>query len=168
MANLRESWANTVVAPMDWGLGERPIDRIAAGGFADTLGITLWRVKYQNSVTDYHKAAEEIFTRLSKKYPKTPPEMTRKLVDNALHEYLAPFCTACNGRKELVIANLRVICKTCDGAGIKRYTDQARANYMSESIAIVKQYSKRLNSILDMLNTYDAQVNPVMVEQLER
>ena len=48
--NLREPYAATAFAGLGWSeISERPIDRVAAAGLADSLGVSLWKAKYQGS-----------------------------------------------------------------------------------------------------------------------
>ena len=45
----------------------------------------------------------------------------------AIIELIHPYCTTCGGAREIMGEKIKVICPTCSGIGVRRYTDSERA-----------------------------------------
>lgn len=76
-----------------------------------------------------------------------------KLCRLAIFETCFHFCQDCLGAKELMADQLRIVCHTCAGSGVRRYTDQSRAHFMGMDIAqYQKGWNNRLQTVLRVLN----------------
>jgi hypothetical protein len=167
---MREPFAGTAFANMDHNPDrERPVDRVAATGWANSLGLLLWRAKYQLETDAYLHAKRALVAYYCEHRSRFEQVViVEKIADQCLHEYLSPHCTACRGAKELVTESLRITCSTCGGTGIRRYSDTARAQQMGLSVDRIKRLNRGIGWLADQINTLDAEVNRVMCEQLER
>lgn len=150
----------------DW---ERAVDRVAAGGKVDVLGLSLWKARYMLEVGAYHDARQRMMERYPKRWPKMPYRLMAGVIDQCLHEYLAPFCRVCLGAKEMIIDKKRVLCSKCEGSGLRRYSDSDRARGMKCSLVeIAKKAAPKFECIMGELTWMDAEVNRQMVAELER
>ena len=168
MSNLREAYAATALAGLGWDENkEKAIDRVAAAGKADKLGIWLWRSKYMLESVAYSHARKAVLDAYSKRY-RDNLTVSTAMVEQALREDLAPACRNCRGVGEMMINERIVICETCAGSKIHNYGDQERAMTMKLSYGLVKTAHHKLRWLLELLGTADAKVNYVMCIELER
>lgn len=170
MSNMREAYAATHHANLDWKEDrERAIDRIAAAGFADPLGIALWRAKYLSEAMAYRDAHNRLVALYREGRSKfESPIVVGKIVDQVLHEYLSSACRTCDGAKELVVGDLRVTCDTCGGVGVRKYDDMGRARMMGLSLDRVRKLGRGIGWLAGEVSGRDIAVNTVISEQLER
>ena len=168
MANLREAYAATGMAGLGWDANtEKAIDRVAAAGKADALGLLLWKAKYMLESVAYAQARNTLLAAYSKRY-RDNMTVAVAMVEQGLREYLAPVCRTCRGVGEMMVAERRVVCESCGGSKIHRYGDQERARTMQISYALVKQSGHKLRWILELLGSADKSVNHAMCIELER
>lgn len=169
MSNLREAYAGTVLASLEWSPErERAVDRCAAAGRADELGVLLWRSRYCNESAAYVKARGLLVRLYLQRYKSEKPETALKVVEEALSEWLGPACSSCNGARELIHEGLRITCNSCGGSGLKRYSDFERAGRMKMSMAHVRLLSHKLTWVAKELGSLDRAVNSVIATELER
>jgi hypothetical protein len=170
LTNLREPFAATHHAGLGWEDGvEKAIDRVAASGRADALGVLLWKAKYMSESPAYVDARKRLIVLYrEKRSVHETPVIVEKIVDQVLHEYLSDRCRMCLGAKELVTEQLRVVCEACAGTGVRRYGDSERARTMQIGVDRVRRLSRAMQWLADEINGRDAQVNDVLGVQLER
>lgn len=170
MTNLREAYAATHHANLDWNEErERAVDRVAAAGMCDALGIALWKAKYMLEVAAYHESKKLLVALYRDGRSKfETPAIVEKIADQVLHEYLSDKCSACGGAKELVEDNLRVTCAKCDGSGVRRYTDMERARTMQIGLDRVRRLDRGIRWLAAEISSRDLDVNSLMADQLER
>ena len=89
------------------------------------------------------------------------------LCELAIYEWLSSNCLTCNGARELVIGEKRVICDTCKGTGLRRHKDRDRAGYLKVSMATIRKGSKNLQRIHGVIGKYDSAVNSVLNQKLK-
>ena len=168
--NLREPYAATAFAGLGWSeVSERPIDRVAAAGFADGLGLALWRAKYQYSQSAVVLAMQGLRTRFQARYKSESWDMSQRVVTQCLLEYLKPACEVCLGRGEARLQNgVRIVCRGCGGTQVKRYSDFERARSMQISLCKVRAIAHKIGWLSRQIGSLDAGVNRVMSEQLDR
>lgn len=168
-ANLREAVAATAYASLKWTPEwERAIDRVAASGKVDALGLRLWKAKYMLESQAYLDARVRMQGRYLKRWPKCPPWMKLKIIEQCLAEYIAPQCVACRGAKEMIVGEKRVICEKCEGSGARRYSDGDRARAMRVSHAEAVRHMSIFDCITDEISFMDSEVNKNLVIELER
>ena len=90
------------------------------------------------------------------------------MVDQCLHEYLSDRCGACNGARELIVSDRRVVCEVCEGYGIRKYTDFERARSMKLALGKIQKMQRQFYFLHNLMGTLDRRVNVQMCEQLER
>lgn len=169
MANLREAYAATSMASLEWNAErERAVDRVAAAGRCPTLGLNIWKARYLLEGKAYQDALNGLRLHFQERYRAEGQDMTRRLVDQAFHEYMSDKCKTCLGAKEVLLNELKVSCETCGGSGIRRYTDFERARTMQISMQKVKSVSHKLAWLLGELAGMDKQVNAIISAELER
>lgn len=168
--NLREAYAGTAFANLDWSeIGERPIDRVAAAGWASELGVELWKAKYQKSPGSVVRACNGLLKRFKDRYHSEDRDMCLRVAHQCLLEYLRPNCGTCLGRGEVALENgVKIICKTCNGTQVKRYSDFERARSMKISLAKVRAVNHKIAWLAKEVQVLDSEVNRVLNEQLER
>lgn len=74
--------------------------------------------------------------------------MAQAMSVTALFERCAPHCRTCNGAAVLVVNSLKVVCDTCGGAGIHRYSDKERARLCGIKPMDWPQWSARYQMVL--------------------
>ena len=168
IANLREAYSSTALAPLDWGVGERPIDRVAASGRCDATGLAVWKARYQHESSAYNDAIAGLLKDYRERFRGDSADIAKRVVTQALDEFLFPFCSMCSGAKEVIVDKLRVICPKCGGSGVKRYSDSDRARQMRLSWGLTKKLAHKLRWAHERLSDLDRSVNAEMAFQLER
>jgi hypothetical protein len=167
--DLREAYASTALASLEWSEErERAVDRVAAAGRADPLGVLLWKAKYQLESKAYQDAHKTLVAQFRARYCSETAEIADRCVYEALSEFMGPACQDCNGARELIVADLRIECEACNGTGIRRYTDFERARRMEISLSRVRVLSGKLRWLACELGSLDRAVNSVLNEELER
>ena len=167
--NLREGYAATHHASLKWSADhEKAVDKVAASGLCDELGVLLWKVKYMSESWAYKKAREELIKRHQERFFGEVDTLRSSVVDQCLHEFLSDKCKWCKGAKEMIVGERRVVCDACQGYGIRKYTDSDRAKYMKQSLGRIKSLQRQFNFLHDLIGTLDRKVNSMMCEQLER
>lgn len=169
IANLREGYAATHHANLEWEPDhERAIDKVAASGLCDALGVLLWKAKYMLESEAYKSAQKELEKRVKDKFAKEAGLVCDKLAEQTLREYISDRCRTCNGARELIVQQRRIVCEVCLGDGIRRYTDFERARSMSLALGRVKTLQRHLTWASDLILTLDGQVNRAMHHLLGR
>lgn len=168
MSNLREAYSHVSFASLEWNENtERAVDRVAAAALANPLGLLLWKAKYLLESDAYRRAQTALGEIYGKRY-RDVPTVRAALVGQALREFLAPSCRTCHGVGEHMLEDRRVVCETCGGSKIHRYTDQERAGTMQLSYALTKHCAHKLQWLLGVMGAEDSKVNAEMCRQLER
>ena len=169
MSNLREALAGTALASLEWSEErERAVDRVAASGRAPALGLLLWKARYLLESKAYLEARRKLVEVFLERYRSESPLMAEKCVDEALSEFMGPACSSCNGARELVTESLRVTCETCQGSGLKRYSDWERASRMQIGLQRLRSVNYKLGWLAGELGSLDRAVNSVIAAELER
>ena len=154
---------------MEWDENrEKAIDRVAASGKCSPLGLAFWKARYQLEAKAYQDARKGLIALYKERYRREEHPIVIKVIEQCLHEYLSPFCDSCKGAREMVLDDLRVTCPACDGAGVKRYSDEDRARAMQLSYGMTKRLAHKIRWVLGEIHSMDREVNSVMAEQLER
>jgi hypothetical protein len=168
LSNLREAFSATALANLDWSeIQEKAIDRVAASGKATTLGISLWKARYQLESRAYQTALKQALEAFCKRY-RDRNAVAEQIVAQAMREYIDSCCKTCNGVGEMVINDLRVVCDACAGSKVHRYSDRERAERMTVSYAIVKHSVHKINWLLGQFYDEDRRLNYLMCWELER
>jgi len=166
---MRELYAATHHASLQWTEDhERAIDRVAAAGRAPTLGVQIWRARYMLESKAYQDAINGLTAHYLARYKAERPDMARRLVEEILSEFMGPSCISCNGARELVEDELRVVCDSCHGTGLRHYTDMERAGRMKLSYGRVKSLSHKMMWLMDEIGSMDKSVNEIVSFELER
>lgn len=167
--NLRESVASTHHANLAWSPEhERAIDKVAALGLADELGVLLWKAKYMSESWAYVKARRILINLHSNRFPNEARLIVDAVVEQCLHEYVSDMCQWCKGAKEIIANEKRVVCDACNGSGVKKYTDFERAKTMKVATGKVQKMIRQFESLHRIIRNQDSHVNGVVIEQLER
>lgn len=168
MSNLREAYSHVSYASLEWDENtEKAVDRVAAAALASPLGLLLWKAKYLLEADAYRRVQIALGEIYGKRYRDAAP-IRAALVGQALREFLAPSCRTCRGVGEHMLEDRRVVCDTCGGSKIHRYTDAERAGTMQLSYALTKHAAHKLQWLLGVMGAEDAKVNAEMCRQLER
>lgn len=100
-------------------------DRVAAMAGGNTLGGLLLRFRESAQPQWARRISLILARRVLHKY-RLGHEIALRTAVCALEEFHSPHCITCGGAKELVGANLRVVCDACGGTGKQRYTNGSR------------------------------------------
>lgn len=169
VGNLRESYASCALAGLGWDANhEKAIDRVAASGKASALGVALWKTKYLIEAAEYRKAQALLLTRYLARYTGDSALLAEAIVDQALHEYIAPQCRACNGEGESMLGERRIVCESCAGSKVHRFTDTERAGRMQISYGMTRMSAHKLKWLIGFMEGEDATVNFQLNVELER
>jgi hypothetical protein len=141
---------------------------VCAAGKAPKVGMELWRCKYQNSSVAYHALSKSLIELYRGRYKAESEDTARRVVAEALSEFLGPACQSCNGAREMILDELRIECQDCKGSGLRRYSDYDRARRMQISMQKVRSLSHKLGWLAGELGSMDRLVNAIMVDELER
>lgn len=169
MTDLRQAYAATSLANLQWSeITERPIDRVAASGLCDDLGVLLWKAKYMLESSAYKEAEKKLAIRIQVKFHREPELICLKLSEQTLKEYVGDKCKKCNGAKEIIGKYRREVCDVCSGFGIRRWTDFERARAMQIALGRVKSLQRHFNWSSNLIMTLDADVGRQMNVYLGR
>jgi hypothetical protein len=166
MANLREPYAATALASLEWSeTQEKAVDRVAASGRCANIGVALWKAKYMLEATSLCSAHTMLCYVYRTRYPSDPAQWASACAKQALLEYIATQCRVCHGVGELVRDDLRVVCGECSGTALHRYSDDERAALMGRE---VRARDEKLRWLLGVISAEDGQVNARLNIELER
>jgi hypothetical protein len=165
--DLREALAATSLASLEWDENrEKAVDRVAASGKASSLGVNLWKARYMLESPAYKMAIKGLIEHYRARYVSEDIGIAQMVVEQVLSEYLASFCSTCNGSRELIINELKVTCDTCRGSGLKRYSDLERAGMMKMSLQRVKSLTRKMQWLMGEISSMDRAVNMVLMSEL--
>ena len=154
--NYRESLSNTLNKSLqDREDGhESRIDRLTAFSMAPgSAGGLLWRLKYNNDSTAWQPAIEALADMLGEK-----PQW----IELCLYEWLNTQCRACGGQQFVTIGERRVDCPRCNGTGLERHSDRARAHRAKVSMKEISRKNSRLTKIHNRIADLDRAVSVAM------
>jgi hypothetical protein len=164
--NLREAATTIQYASLEWSEHERAVDRVAACGKADALGVAIWKAKYGLESACYHAAVKGLTKAYLARYKREGQPLAEMLCEQVLSEFIAQFCVACQGRRELVIDDRMQACTACAGSGVRRYTDEQRARMMRISHARVLVMAHKIRWVHDLISRLDGEVNVILTKEL--
>ncbi len=129
------------------------VDRVAAMAGGNALGGLLFRFAEAQQPRWGYQIALILANRAMKRHA-IGRELAQKIGAAALLEFASPHCVTCNGARELVLDELKVICEACGGSGKQRYSNTSRR-------ALVGTYGKRIDDAFadchnDMANALGA------------
>ena len=169
MSNLREPLSSAALSSLEWSpIVERTIDRVAASGKAPRLGLDIWKAAYGLESKAFNDAIEALTEAYLGRYKRESPELAAKICEQIVGEYIAQFCISCQGSREVMCGDLKVICNDCAGSGVRKYTDAERARMMKISFGLVCAIRHKFSWAYNHLSENDKAVNIVMVRELER
>ncbi len=164
MSNFREGIGRAFnsfdLSCREW---ETDIDRIASAAFAPKLGVLLWRLKFGLDPGAYKPAHKLLCRRVG-----ASRDTVRRLCGLAIQEWCMPQCGTCNGARELVIEDRRIVCKECEGTGLRRYADGERERLAGLRAGAWPGWSKQYDQIMIELTRAELRVNVTLNIQLER
>jgi hypothetical protein len=148
---------------------ETAADLIGALAMADPLGAALWRVTGNLDASAFRRARALLLAWLQKHYLNVPPELLRRVCQQALEEWLACLCSTCEGRAYVTSeAGVRSTCRACRGTGRGRSSDAERMKAMGIGKATYSKLVDVLNNAHEELSAADRRVVRQMSQQLGR
>jgi hypothetical protein len=164
MSNFREIMGGALntsdLSVRPW---ESDVDRVAAMGKTSRLGSLLWRLKFANDPACYKPALYLLAKRLN-----TSRAILVKLCELAIREWCLPQCDVCQGAREIIVEDLRIVCKGCEGHGIKRYSDREREAFLGLPRGSWRGWAKKYGDVYSKLTDEERRVNVCLNIQLER
>lgn len=164
MSNFREvmggAFGSDDLSTKVW---ESDLDRIAAMGFSNRLGSLLWRLKYGNDPRSYRPALL-----LLAKSAKSGFPVGKRLCELAIKEWCMPQCEVCRGAKEIIVEDLRIVCKGCDGIGIRRYSNRERERLAGLPSGSWPGWAKKYRHVWEVMTDAERRVNVCLNIQLDR
>lgn len=153
---MRESLAATHHANLQWNPDtERAIDKVAASGLCDALGILLWKAKYMLESPAYREAEKQLRVRVKDQFKREAWLILEKVTEQGLREYLSDRCNACLGAKEMIVGSRRIECEVCSGSGTRKFEDHERATAMGLSLGRVKTLQRHFSWLSKEIWTLD-------------
>lgn len=173
MGNFRELIGRDLHDDLETDYHETPLDRIGAFSKGGRLGTLLWRLKYGKDLTCFKPAALLLAKDTSMESP-----IGRRVCELAISEWLLPECDTCRGAKEMIVGPKRIVCPSCEGYGVRRYSDSERDRILRrgetpEEIrrwrnVRFKPWTKKFAAICEELTKSARAINPKMNTELER
>lgn len=116
---------------LSWTEGKtKPVEYVAAMSAATRLGSDIFRAA-DHDAHAMRRAVLQLMSLAAKKLGRNKLSITRAqaqtLAAAAILELINPYCTTCGGAREIMGEKIKVICPTCSGIGVRRYTDSERA-----------------------------------------
>lgn len=149
---------------------ERPYDRVRGACYSKPLGLAIKRLRadgdprVENIRDVFQKLRAVVIERSAKARAFAVEGLTEdrnRLCLMAIMEWLKPHCTTCRGAGEMWErpderdkGRMLAKCETCEGSGVKRYSDRERAQ------ALNREMTQRDQDVMrDALNhLYDSEV----------
>lgn len=143
-------------------------DRVASLGFVDPLGAAMVRLMAGHDSAAYERAVLLLSKRAAAKF-KCATDMRFRLAKTAIKEATFPFCRTCNGARNILRGELTVVCPTCLGYGLHRFSDFERAKRLGLSLdAYRKGWAQRLDQTREVLDESMYKATRGLRRQLER
>ena len=161
--SFRSSLGRDLSSSLESSYHEMPVDRIAAFSRAGRLGTLLWRLKYGHDPAAWRRTVNLLAVDAG-----IPTDQGRRLCGMVIREWLDPNCPDCNGARELIAGDRRIVCPRCEGLGLRRYSDHARARFMGIPVAHWRALSGLYSRVLERLTHAERQVSATMHIELER
>ena len=116
---------------LSWSEGKtKPVEYVAAMSAATRLGSDIFRAA-DHDAHAMRRAVLQLMSLAAKKLGRNKLSITsaqaQTLAAAAILELIHPYCTTCGGAREIMGEKIKVICPTCSGIGVRRYTDSERA-----------------------------------------
>ena len=116
---------------LSWTEGKtKPVEYVAAMSAATRLGSDIFRAA-DHDAHAMRRAVLQLMSLAAKKLGRNKLSITsaqaQTLAAAAILELINPYCTTCGGAREIMGEKIKVICPTCSGIGVRRYTDSERA-----------------------------------------
>jgi len=157
---MRESLAVTHHANLNWNPDqEKAIDKVAASGLCDSLGLLLWKWRYMDEKPAERGAIEGLSIKVQERFKNEVALNCYKIAKQGVNEYKLSYCNKCRGAKEMVVGSLRIVCQHCSGCGMRRWTDFERSRAMSLSMKRVETFQRHFNWLSNQIWTLDDLVN---------
>jgi Zn finger protein HypA/HybF involved in hydrogenase expression len=139
-------------------LKTKPIDVVAALSGASGLGSDIMRAK------DYDPAAlkraalvltnKALTAGKRKKLPMSRAQ-AHALSVTALFEILHAKCRTCNGASVKIVNQLKMICPTCEGHGVHRYSDREREKLSGIKRGEFHKWASRYQLVIGIAREHD-------------
>lgn len=176
MSREREQWAASVTSTHleQDSDHEAAIDRIGAAAFGPALGRVLWRIRYAGETALATVAVQLLANKMRRRWsvPRSSREWQTVLrcCRQAVTEWFDPSCRTCRGAGEVTEGELRIVCPTCEGEGLHRYSDHERKVAVLDvnSPEPWDVWDRRLHEACSALHSEDTAVALEMRRQLER
>lgn len=134
-----------------------PVDHVASMAAATSLGSDLFR-----SRDDRHamrRAAIKLAALAYRRGRKTGLTLSRdqsvRFAVAAICERIRPQCRRCTGAGVVVVADLKIVCPTCDGSTIHRYRDRERAKMCGIPVDQWPALESRYEMVMAILLRHD-------------
>ena len=116
---------------LSWTEGKtKPVEYVAAMSAATRLGSDIFRAA-DHDAHAMRRAVLQLMSLAAKKLGRNKLSITsaqaQTMAAAAILELIHPYCTTCGGAREIMGEKIKVICPTCSGIGVRRYTDSERA-----------------------------------------
>lgn len=160
MMGVSDQLASAIQASdLGWSdLRTRPVEYVASMAAATGLGSDLFRLRSHDRA-----AASRAVLLLARKawragHAKKLPisdAQARALSIAAIIELSFPHCQTCRGAGESIVEKLKVICPTCSGTRLHRYSDQDRAKMCGIPFDRWDKFESRYLMVLSIAMTHD-------------
>lgn len=128
---MKEILARAVNASsLEWDdTHETQVDRVAAMAGGSHLGSYLLRIREGAQPEWAHRAMLILAHRVIKRHHLSR-SIAEKIAAQALVEWTYPHCPDCGGAREVMGEKIRILCPSCKGTGVRRWTDTERKEYI--------------------------------------
>lgn len=136
----------------------RPIEYVAAMAEASALASDIFRARHHDRLA-LRRATMMLAYKArqlgKKKRLHLSPHQAETFAIAALIELLTPQCNACGGASTAVTNNLKIMCPTCNGSGVHRYSDAERARHCGINQDQWHHWVRRYEMVLELAQSSD-------------
>ena len=136
----------------------KPVDYVSALASATGLGSDILRSKTHDQ-SALHRAILQLaaIARKHGSQRKLPVSegQAHALAKMALIELIRPHCRVCNGAGQVVLGELKVICPSCEGIAVHRYSDHERARLTGIPFKAWGKWQSRYLMVLRIAQNHD-------------
>jgi len=143
---------------LSWSEGKtKPVEYVAAMSAATRLGSDIFRAA-DHDAHAMRRAVLQLMSLAAKKIGRKGIGITSAqaqiMAAAAILELIHPYCTTCGGAREIMGEKIKVICPTCSGIGVRRYTDTERAKMVGVTPENWHKHERRYRVFLEIASQH--------------
>ena len=143
---------------LGWAEGKtKPVEYVAAMSAATRLGSDIFRAA-DHDAHAFKRAILQLMSLAARELGRKSISITSGLAQTmaaaAILELINPYCTTCGGAREIMGEKIKVICPTCSGIGVHRYTDSERAKMVGVNPEDWHKHKRRYRVFIEIASNH--------------